>query len=90
MASTGAFVLVFYELKDPISSFAGKQSMILVYITHKRSRSAKNCGPCSFFYKGRQRKNKAPRQGQNDDFMTTCLSSDSKMKRDSSETKEPP
>ena len=30
VARTGVFVLVFYELKRPISSFAEKQSMILV------------------------------------------------------------
>jgi hypothetical protein len=30
MARTGVFVLVFYELKRPISGFAEKTSMILV------------------------------------------------------------
>ena len=30
MTSTGVFVLVFYKLKRPISSDAGKPSMILV------------------------------------------------------------
>ena len=43
-----------------------------------------------FFYKGRQRTNKGPAVRRKKCFMTTFLSSDSKMERDSSETKEPP
>ena len=62
MVSTGVFVLVFYELKRSISSDAGKTRMILGLGTQKRSRSAKDCGPGSYFYKGRQRTNKARSQ----------------------------
>ena len=32
MARTGVFVLVFYELKRPISGFAGKPRLILVLL----------------------------------------------------------
>ncbi len=62
MISTGVFVLVVYELKRPISVFAEKTSMILVLGKHKRSRSTKISGPRSYFYKGRQRTNKARSQ----------------------------
>ena len=60
--STGVFVLVFYELKRPMSVFAGKPRMILVLGKHKRSGSTKISGPRSYFYKGRQRTNKARSQ----------------------------
>ena len=63
---------------------------VLVLITHKRSRSAKTAVHNVFFYKGRQRTNKGPAVRRKNGFMTTFLSSDSKMERDSSETKEPP
>jgi hypothetical protein len=41
MARTGVFVLVFYVLKRPISSFAGKPSMILVLLRHTPNPSSK-------------------------------------------------
>ena len=62
MISTGVFVLVVCALNRPISGFAEKSSMILVLGKHKRSRSTKISGPRSYFYKGRQRTNKARSQ----------------------------
>jgi len=72
-ARTGVFVLVFYVLKRPFSGYAEKPRMILVEITRKRSRSAKIAVHVDFFYKGRQRTNKARSQTKNG-FITIFLS----------------
>ncbi len=62
MISTGVFVLVVWALQRPISVFAENPRLILVLRKHKRSRSTKISGPRSYFYKGRQRTNKARSQ----------------------------
>jgi ABC-type sulfate/molybdate transport systems ATPase subunit len=55
MASTGVFVRVVFALKRPISSFSSSSSMILTYLSHRKSHNHQKMGPNRDIYERRQR-----------------------------------